>query len=483
MKEYLAYEDVPYIGGVYPQSHVAVLATVARLLGMHPAPVERCRVLEIGCADGANLIGMAAHLPQSDFVGVDGSEKQLARGHALRAQGGLHNLSFVAKDLRDLSDELGTFDYIIAHGVFSWVAADARVALLQQCKRLLRPQGVAYISYNTWPGWHSKSYVRGLMRFSTRNFIDPERALEAGRTIVEVFGSLMAGVQGRILRDAAAFLRGADDDYVYHDYLEENNAPILFHAFLDAAQRAGLQYIGDAEPHRSLDLNLPDTTRAALSFFTDDPIVLEQYLDFLTDRDLRRTLLCHDDVVLRRTLDAETLAALFVRVPLTDRQKTPNGDLVFRRPGDPDAAIVAQAPLHRAVLDRLVAVYPSAIRIGDLSAALRVDRDSLIELLSACFLRGFAELDVSARRIPSAPVEPPWIHPLARAQAAAEQPVTSALHQGIAVKQPAHRHAIVLADGTRDIEAIAQVLGQPVETVRVLFRRLWALGLVLTPPG
>src|SRR5262245_3053502 len=100
------------------------MATIATLFGMTPPTVPRARVLEIGCGLGANLIPMADGLPEGTFLGIDLSERQVAEGRATIEAVGLTNVELRPMDIRDAGAELGTFDYIIAHGVFSWVSAD-----------------------------------------------------------------------------------------------------------------------------------------------------------------------------------------------------------------------------------------------------------------------------------------------------------------------------------------------------------------------
>ena len=126
-----AYDQVPYPSLSYSQSHPDRLATVATLLGMSPTPVNRCRVLELGCASGGNLIPMAYGLPESDFVGIDNSARQIAEGQAMVKTLGLKNVTLGYLDILDVNVELGQFDYIIAHGVFSWVPRAVQEKILE----------------------------------------------------------------------------------------------------------------------------------------------------------------------------------------------------------------------------------------------------------------------------------------------------------------------------------------------------------------
>ena len=72
-----SYDDIPYESHPFAQSHPNRLFTIGTLFGMRPTPVQKCRVLELGCAAGGNLIPMADYLPESQFVGVDNLARQI----------------------------------------------------------------------------------------------------------------------------------------------------------------------------------------------------------------------------------------------------------------------------------------------------------------------------------------------------------------------------------------------------------------------
>ncbi len=164
-----AYDEVDYPSHVYQQTHPDRLATIATLLGMNPAPVEACRVLEMGCGAGGNLIPMAFDLSESSFVGIDLAGSAIAQGRELIAALGLRNISLQQLDVMAFPSELGQFDYIVAHGLFSWVPDVVRDRLLAICRAHLAPHGVAYISYNTYPGCRLREIARDIMRFHTKD--------------------------------------------------------------------------------------------------------------------------------------------------------------------------------------------------------------------------------------------------------------------------------------------------------------------------
>ena len=174
-----SYDEFPYKTVPFAQTHPDRLATLAWLFGLEPTPIERCRVLELGCSSGGNLIPMAATLPHSEFIGIDFSAVQISQGAADVAALGLANVRLLQIDLRDFGEVFGSFDYIVAHGVYSWVPNDVQEKMLDICARQLSPSGVAYISYNTLPGWRLRGAVRDVM--CTTRVSSPTRRRECSR--------------------------------------------------------------------------------------------------------------------------------------------------------------------------------------------------------------------------------------------------------------------------------------------------------------
>ena len=168
------YDRVPYPGDPFPQTHPDRLATVATLFGLRPAAPDGCRVLELGCGDGGNLVPMAYGLPGGSFRGIDLSVRAIERAQALAGALKLENVRF---ERADVSAANGEFDYVIAHGVYSWVEPPARDALLAACRRCLAPNGVAYVSYDVLPGGHLREITRQMLRWHLRDVDEPEQRI------------------------------------------------------------------------------------------------------------------------------------------------------------------------------------------------------------------------------------------------------------------------------------------------------------------
>jgi SAM-dependent methyltransferase len=160
---------------------------------MKPPGVHRARVLEIGCGSGANLIPMAVELPEGSFLGIDQSARHVAQGHAMIEAGELKNVELRHASILDVGPELGTFDYIICHGVFSWVAPQVQQRILSLCTATLAPDGVAYVSYNTLPGWHMRGILREAMLFHLDGEADPRQSIRKAPEVLDFLVQLPWG--------------------------------------------------------------------------------------------------------------------------------------------------------------------------------------------------------------------------------------------------------------------------------------------------
>ncbi len=151
---------------------------------MTPAPIEKCRVLELGCAQGGNLIPMAFNLPECEFLGVDLSPNQIAAGCEMISAVDLKNITLKQVNLLDFNESEGIFDYIISHGVYSWIPENVQEKIFHICRTQLNPQGIAYISYNTFPGWKMKGMIRDMMLYHSSGIKDPETKANQARALI-----------------------------------------------------------------------------------------------------------------------------------------------------------------------------------------------------------------------------------------------------------------------------------------------------------
>lgn len=296
--EKTSYNEVPYPSFVFPQTSPDRLSTIARLCGIDSADPNDSRMLELGCGDGTNLLAFAYAFPNSSFVGID-----LAEGHikdAVRSaeELGLTNVSFIAGDLCELQTaEFGKFDFIIAHGLFSWIPDAVREAVIRIYKECLSQKGVGYISYNAYPGCHIREMINRMMHFHTEETSDPVEKIADARSFVGFLAGSVPenSVYGETLRTELEQINSRSDSNFFHDDLSPFNRPYYFHEFVSLMDTNGLSYFAEANPSTANPDKLRPEVRKAIFEISDDPLVREQYIDFVEKRRFRASLICLSD--------------------------------------------------------------------------------------------------------------------------------------------------------------------------------------------
>lgn len=493
-----AYDAVEYPDQWYPQTHPDRLATIATLHGMTPPPPDQCRVLELGCGAGWNLLHMAAGLPGSQFVGVDLAPLPIQRAQAYADELGLMNTTFRAVDLADVDEAFGTFDYIIAHGVYSWVPAAVRDRLMAISKALLNPRGVAYISYATYPGRYLTRVMREMMQYYVHRFDNPAEKARHARALLGFLREAQPGEgsYSRLLDDEMKRISRFPDQFFYHDDLSDVNEPCYFHEFAAHAATHGLQYLSEANFHETKEHQLSPKVVGVWESISENIVEYEQYRDFMAFRRFRQTLLCHEEVEVLRRLPLENMERFYIGVPAQAVPPAESGDgatgdgaagdgaagdgrASTRYEGLPESFVDAHSPLVRAALDHLGAQWPRVVAFDDLvetarrrAAEQQPDRDALREQDRAELghllleLYGIRFLVLTVRRLPiCAEVSArPEASPLARWQAR-RQPYANSLI-GINVRLDAQEQAILpLLDGTRDRAALLRELAARRDTL------------------
>lgn len=485
------YDEVSYPSYPFAQAHPDRLAVLATLFGMNPAPVEDCRVLEIGCGNGANLIPMALLLPESRFVGVDLAAHPIAKGQALAEALELSNIKLQQLNVMDLSPEFGQFDYVIAHGFYSWVPPVVRDKLLAICKANLKSDGVAYISYITYPGGHLRLMMREMMLFHVRDIQEPAERIRQARAFISSLAQSKSesDLYGMVLASMEQEIGRLEDGSMYHDHLAEINSPVYFHQFVDHARQRGLQYLAEADFFDMQHDGFMPRASDVMQQTEDDLIASEQYMDFLTCRRFRQTLLCHENIKLDRKLNPERIAGLFIASSARPVFEEPVVDskTVETFQGDKTATISTNHPLTKAALSQLSKIWPRSMRFDQLLRAARLELSPNIArrngdviqddalMLGEFLLKAYAGNMVELHACPSQFVleasERPAASRLARLQLESGAAVTTLRHTTVRVTGDLGINLLMLLDGSRDRKALLEELGKLVESGRVVIRK------------
>lgn len=375
------YNAVPYPRHAQTWTHPRRMAALAHLIGLEYADPLRCRVLELGCATGSNLIPIACSLPESECVGIDLAERQIEIGQRDIEAIGQQNVRLLNLDVRDLGPEFGQFDYIICHGIYSWVPAEVRTAILARIGALLTPHGIAYVSYNVNPGWHLQQPMRQGMLFHTR---DLPGGLDQARAAIDFLAQWAAGLpealtgQAWLVRSIGDRLTVTPDDdeesrlsYVLHEFLADDNHAFYFREFAAECDRHGLQYLTDADFATEFPRNLSDAAVELIQRNSSNLTEMLQYLDFFTFRMFRRSLLVRKGRAINRSLNAHRLLPLWVHSLAVEELPSPtlNSALPLSVVGSDDVRITTNQPLAKAALRILTENQRITYQVSDLIGA------------------------------------------------------------------------------------------------------------------
>ncbi len=466
------YDRVAYPSYTHPQTHPDRLAILGRLFGMSPGALEHCRVLEVGCGDGTNLAPMSWALPKSEFVGIDLAQKPVERGQKMAGEVGLANLRLVRGSVSEVDRSWGQFDYIIAHGFFSWVPQEAQQHLLRVCQELLRPQGIAFISYNAFPGCYLRKMMRDMLLFHTRGLEAPQERIDQAQALLQFLADAQDTRDEYRLWMKAELKRVQEESrgHLYHDDLAEINEPLYFSQFMILAVQHGLQYLGEADYFEMSDHIFKDSVRESLGHLAGNRLAREQYLDFLKCRRFRQTLLCRQEVSLDAEPSAQPITGFLVGSGATCEagpvNLAPGVNYVFHTPKG--AKCQTDLPAGKAALSLLGARWPAPLPFSQLlnavghalqkaglkNEAAGLKADTLSEFLLKLYAGGVVEFRTWLPPIAFQAGERPLVHPLARFQAAHGDSVASLFHSGVEVEDEIGRSLLLWLDGTLDRRAL-----------------------------
>lgn len=467
-----SYDVVPYDSYPFAKTHPVHLMTIGRLFGMKAPDVATARILELGCASGWNVIPVAADYPQATVVGVDLSSVQIEEGRRHVQSLGLGNIRLECASITDIDDTWGTFDYIICHGVLSWVPKPVRDHIFRVMKRNLAADGIAYVSYNTLPGWNQVRSVRDMMRYHADNFSDPtEKASQALSILKFAADNVNPGRKGylQLLQEEITLLEGQPNSYILHDHLEAENHQYYFHQLAGQAKAYGLDYLGDADlPSMYVGNLAPDASRTLREI--EGIVRLEQYMDFVTNRRFRSTLLCHDTVVPDRAISPEKLSDLYFvshLVPQETESREPGSPVTFTGP----QTATALTALDIATFQVLYAERGKPVSLPDLTQKIAdhlgskdhaAIRQAFLVNLQSLVLGGSISLYAQPGLQVDSVSEKPAISKASRYRATFSNRVINGYH-GLVTLSEIDRVMARYLDGSLDIDGIGRSLLDHVE--------------------
>lgn len=328
------YDNVPYQSKPFPASNPALLKGITQLFGIQATPLNKARVLELGCASGGNLIPLAYFYPDIELVGVDLSEVQVKQGQALIQELGLESrVSLHHMSVTDIPESFGKFDYILCHGVYSWVPDFVQDSILSVMQNHLSDNGLAYISYNIYPGWKTLEIARDSMLFHTRHIPSGDEKVKHARVMINFMQqhAKEGTIYKQIMSDAQTLMQKSADYYIAHEFLEIHNSPCYFLEMIERAEQHDLAYVSDSNIATVFSENWGEEARdELLKASGNNQIVLEQYLDYMTNRQFRQSIFVKNNQKdkISRTVSLEKIKnlnfSLHIEKESTVRAETPD---------------------------------------------------------------------------------------------------------------------------------------------------------------
>ena len=462
-------DSVLYPGGAWEHSHPDRIAANARMYGIDTNPVERCRVLELGCGAGGNLVPMAYGLPDGEFLGIELAARPVEQARRLAASLGLANVELLQCDIQDVPADLGEFDAIIAHGVYSWVPATVREALMAILARHLAPAGIAYLNFNTYPGGHLRALARDIMQFRLASFGDPEaRGRDALRFVERVLDAQPEeSPYGQVLEAELERLARVPISVVHHDDLLPEHQAFQFRHVVQHAARHGLQYLCEARPADVNPRRYPKRVRAAIRRFGGDRVAREQYFDFLVCQAYRCSLFCRDTVALSPPGELKEISGLRAAsslMPATGTVDMTDGIVVtFRSPDGWTTSI--DDSTAKAALGILAARWPASVEVEPLLREARrragrtgrttpLEGREFVDFLASNHALGLVDVHTWEPAMTVPVSDRPVASALARFEIASGTRVTSQRHRQVHVDDAIAVALLPCLDGTRDRAAL-----------------------------
>jgi len=353
-------ERTDYVDTFFKELSPVWLNYVAALHGVAPRPVDRpFAYIELGCGFGQSAVTHAAANPSGTFYACDINRRHVAAAREYAQALGVTNIEVVEASFEDLVErDLPDFDFIVLHGVYSWIGDAAKRAVRAFIRRRLKPGGFAYVSYNCLPGWALEIPLRRLFRELAVVDDDVDAALARGLRSLDRLGDAKLGffTAHPTVRDLVRSFAQRAPGYLAHEYLGEQWSAYYSVDVADDVQDADLHYVGSAtlaDNHPALTTG--DEAAAAIAAL---PSARQRALadDFATNRAFRRDV--------------------FVRGPLRARDSSHLDDVVIARLA-PIASLEARARVPRGVVTFQGAFTEALRRVladGTLTIATIVDR-------------------------------------------------------------------------------------------------------------
>lgn len=370
------YDLLSYPGLVFSKTNPERLATRAALHSIKASPPDKSRVLELGCGDGTNLLAQAYCFPESKFLGIDLSRAHIESADKAASGIGMTNVTFLQADVLALEEaNLGFFDYIVSHGLYSWVPDDVREKVLHLYKSCLAENGVGFISFNAYPGCRYREALWDGLRYFTRDEADVNEKVKRSLMLARVIENSMNESEPYkpFYSMEVERLFEKAPPYILHDDLSPSLQPFYFYEFAADIEKNELQYVCEADPATSFTGNLNETGQKLVASLGTDIVAREQILDLINCRRFRNALVCRASVEVERSYPPDLIEKFFLAAETipseADADLFDNSNVKFsNREG---FSVTTDEPLLKNALAILGNAWPRSLTFRQLESELR----------------------------------------------------------------------------------------------------------------
>lgn len=399
-------------------------------------------MLDIGCASGHHLLPLAERFPESRFHGIDSSDSAIRSARQAAEAAGLRNVTFEHADLREWQPDDDGYDYLVAHGMLSWITDDAKQSLLDLMAQSLAPEGVAYLSYNTLPGWSLRQEAAAMVKALPP--LAPNKDLDSQLKTLASAANLADSAHGKHLAEIFSDMRRKGPEILVFDELAPSCDPFHFSQVLRWTGERRLRYLGEATLPGNLPPQLAPEALKSLEGLQSDPVLFQQTLDLLSGRTHRSSLFCSAEAPLDTATTTSVVLHFAVRLKVSSLpEKAVQGEVV----GQFHAALAASTPSARLVSDLM---EDCARRLGS-----RWDPEPAAKAIASWVYQaarlGWIELRTDTVKARTHAPHRPQLSPLNRQLASRLEPLVDAFHQTCRFPE-SHRQVVAAMDGAHDQE-------------------------------
>lgn len=270
--------DIEYTAGYYKELSPDFLNVCALMANVQPIPTnEPFTYCELGCGQGLTILIQAANYPKGTFYAVDYNPSHIAHARAIAKEANLTNIYFLEKSFQELVENptlLPEVDFMIFHGIYTWVNDENRSNLINLCQRHVVSGGLVYNSYNAKPGWLAGEPIQKLVWGLSKEHHGS--SLEKIEKIIETLDELKDLGTGyfelhkEAIKNRLDSMKKSDKNYVVHEYLHESWRAFYFPEVSEDMAKAKLNYLCLAQPGEAFMQNvLPEKLREKLATLHD----------------------------------------------------------------------------------------------------------------------------------------------------------------------------------------------------------------------